>query len=200
MEQRLQARFSFRHKTPLSSFRQRWSARQLNLPRQLRNEKDLAGVRIFHFRAWRKTFNVDILARRERTLDQIFLTRDRNSVWKIAFRNFRRRRSGRRSGRCRLFLRCSVRLRLPVWIERLLLRRILSSLLRFLRVVRYMMTNARWRLIRFARGKKEKAEQGKAERKFHNGSFDEGSELLIRCQSLKSAPTNRDKSQIRAKL
>src|SRR5206468_12792056 len=80
-----------------------------------------------------KSFHVDILARREGTFHQVLLAGYWDAVGEITFGNFGRSGGRRRCRRIAIRWRV-LRLRLSVWIKRLLLRRILGVRLSFLRI------------------------------------------------------------------
>lgn len=100
----------------------------------LRHKKDLVGIRILHFSARRESFYIDVFARRIRALHQMGFSGDGNSIRIVSLRDLcgcnlcRRRSRGRRRRRCRLHWRRTAGLNWSVWIERLLLGRILCSL------------------------------------------------------------------------
>lgn len=100
----------------------------------LRHKKDLVGIRILHFSAWRESFYIDVFARRIRALHQMWLARHGNSIRIISLCDLcrcnlcRRRSGGRRRRRCHLCWRRTRGLNWSVWIERLLLRRVFSGL------------------------------------------------------------------------
>src|SRR5713226_6153863 len=88
------------------------------------NAKYFSGVRVLHFRAGRESLYVDEFAGREGTLNHVWFSRTRNSVWIIPLGYLCRRR---RAGRRRVFLSGRVLgRRRGVWIEWLLTRRGLS--------------------------------------------------------------------------
>jgi len=90
----------------------------------LRHEKNFAGVRILHFRARRKPFNIDIFARRERALHYVRLSGNGNSVGMVALGGSTGRRRRCRRGHWRRHFRRWRSAAGGVWIKGLLLGRI----------------------------------------------------------------------------
>jgi hypothetical protein len=94
----------------------------------LRNKKDFVRVRILYFRSRREPFHVDIFARRIRTLHQMWLARNGNSVRIIAFCNLRWRGRRRRWSCCGLHRRGACGLSRAIRIKWLLRWRVLLGL------------------------------------------------------------------------
>jgi hypothetical protein len=125
----------------------------------LGNQKDLVRIRILYFRSRRESFHVNVLARRIRTLHQVRLARNRNSVRIIALCNLRRRGWWRRWS-CRGLYRWSTcGLNRAVRIKWLLRWRVLLGLSG--RIIGGPMSGGRrWRLFA-ARSDKESRKQSK---------------------------------------
>ncbi len=108
------------------------SARSISLEHPqgnpLRNKKDFVRVRILYFRSRRKSFHIDIFAGGIRTLYQVRLARNGDSVRIVPFRDLRRRGWWRRWRRCGLHGRCTRRLSRAIRIEWLLWWRVLLGL------------------------------------------------------------------------
>jgi len=100
----------------------------------LRHKKDLVGIRILHFSSRRKSFYVDVFARRIRALHKMGFTRHWNSIRIISLRDLCRgnlcggRSGGRRRCRCHFCWRRTRGLNWSVWIEWLLLWRVFRGL------------------------------------------------------------------------
>ena len=80
------------------------SSRPCEAPNWLRHQKDFVGIGIFHFRSWRKSFHIDVLARRIGAFHQVRFARNWNSIGIISLCNLRRRSRGWRRC-CHLFSR-----------------------------------------------------------------------------------------------